>query len=277
MGTNHNIIWFVLILIHLLLEHYKLSRTLLYMYTPINVLIIEDDPSWQKIIKKSLEKWGCTVCVCGEIAKAIIMLDEFEFDIAVVDIYLGHDPSGLVLGKLIRQKYNKPFIFLTNNVDPKLMSEAILAKSSSYLSKPFTAESLFISIKNALTGFDGFSEQRHANQVEDANPFFFVKNGMHLKRIEWRDVVCLRSDRNYTKVITKSDGMFMIRCSLQKTLFNKIPPVIRSHFAQVNRGEAVQVNFIDGLTDHTITTQSMYLKVSEGYLKDLKQKLNIIM
>jgi DNA-binding LytR/AlgR family response regulator len=241
------------------------------MRNPVHVLVIEDNPSWQKIITKSLKLWDCTIIAyANNLDEAITVLDRVDFDIALIDIYLEDKPSGLVLGKLIRQKYNKPFIFLTSGVDPKLMNEAMLTDSSSYLTKPFSPESLFMSMKSAVNQFNG-------NQ-DDATPsFFFVKNGKHLKRIEWRNVVCLRSDRNYTQVITKHNELYMIRSSLNNALSILIPAEIRSRFAQINRAEALQIDYIKELTDSTVIINKQVFDISEGYIKKLKQRLNIIL
>lgn len=248
------------------------------MVKAINVLIIEDELISQKIISKSLMNWGFNVSgYASTTDEAIMLLDEVSFDIALVDIYLGDKPSGLALGKLIRQKYDKPFIFLTSVVDPQLINAAILANSSCYLTKPFTSESLFVSIKTALNQFSEMFESRASEKIESTNLFFFAKNGKHLKRIEWEDVVCLRSDRNYTKVITKNDELYMIRCSLNNAISHVIPFNIRHKFVQINRAEVIQIKYIEELVDNTVIIASKEFGVTDGYIKHLKAKLNIIL
>jgi DNA-binding response OmpR family regulator len=242
------------------------------------VLIIEDDPIYQKIITSALSHYQFEIAGCAAtMEEALILLDNTDFDIALVDIYLGDHTTGLALGKLIRQKHHRPFIFISGVEEASLLEAAILSKSSCYLTKPFSIETLILNIKNTLNQFENAFDFLENSSLDSSSTFFFAKSGKNLKRIEWIDVVCLRSDRNYTKVITKDDELYMIRCSLQIALTHIIPTKLQANFVQINRGEILQVSYIKEFSNNSVFVDSKEFYVSEGYIKSLKLKLNIIL
>ncbi len=244
----------------------------------INVLIVEHDSKWQRILVNALSKDGFTISGCAtNLEDAHLLVESIKFDIALVDTHIGDQADGLALGNIIRQKYHKPFIFITGALDPDLFDTAILTNSSCYLTKPFADETLLLNIRNAVNQFNITNELNTANDSNNTNHFFFAKNGNQYKRIEWHEVVCLQSDRNYTKVITNKDELYMIRCSLQNAMKEVIPVNIRPNFLQINRAEVFQIGYIKKIINNTVVIDSKEFEVTDGYIKNLKQKLNIIL
>lgn len=242
------------------------------------VLIIEDDNIYQKILSSAILNAGFKIAGCANsMDEALVLLDQAEFDIALVDIYLGDHSSGLTLGKLIRQKHHKPFIFISGTAEQNMLEAALDANCSCYLTKPFSIESLVQNIKNTLNQTENISKNQDQKSTDSSNTFFFAKSGKLLKRIEWNDVVCLKSDRNYTKVITKNGELFMIRCSLQIAFSHVIPIILQSNFVQINRAEVIQINYIKEFINSTVIVDNMEFTVSENYIKNLKSMLNIIL
>ncbi len=247
------------------------------MLNEINVLIIEDDLAWQKIISQVLQEAGFNVAaIAKNLDDALLLIDNIQFDIALVDIFIGDYSSGLTLGKVIRNKYNKPFIFVTGTVDNEILEFALISNPSCYLPKSFTKESLVINIRNSIHQHNLLIELTKSVQPDSSDTFFFAKSGKQLKRIEWRDVICLQSDKNYTRIITYTDDMYMIRCSLQNALSHIIPINIRQNFIQINRGEAIQISHINKLIHNTVIINNKEYEISERYVKAFKLKLNII-
>lgn len=242
------------------------------------VLIIEDDNIYQKILSSAILNAGFKIAGCANsLEEALILLNEREFDIALVDIYLGDHSSGLTLGKLIRQKHNKPFIFISGTAEQNMLEAALDANCSCYLTKPFSIDTLVQNIKNSLNQNENIVKGKNQKTIDSANTFFFAKSGKFLKRIEWIDVVCLKSDKNYTKVITKNGELFMIRCSLQIAFSHVIPANLQSNFVQINRSEVLQLNYIKEFINNTIIVDNMSFDVTENYVKNLKSMLNIIL
>jgi hypothetical protein len=90
-------------------------------------------------------------------------------------------------------------------------------------------------------------------------------------------VVSLSSEKNYTGLLSCSDGAtYFIRSTLPKTLRFQVPASLQKNFVQVNRSEVVQVSFIDEFSKNEVRTAYKTFTVTEGYQKELREKLNII-
>ena len=71
----------------------------------MKILIIEDDPSLQEIIKKSLEKERYVVETADNYQAALLKLDDYDYDCILLDIML---PGGSGL------QIHKVFLALSN-------------------------------------------------------------------------------------------------------------------------------------------------------------------
>src|SRR5690606_6443380 len=81
-------------------------------------------------------------------------LKENEVDLALVDIVLATEKTGIDFGRYIRKNYNIPFIFVTSNSDKATVENAKSVRPSGYLVKPFEQQDLFTSIEIALSNFN---------------------------------------------------------------------------------------------------------------------------
>ncbi|HEX2533065.1 MAG TPA: response regulator transcription factor [Chitinophagaceae bacterium] len=247
------------------------------MQQEISVLIIEDEPLWARSLQESLDTFGFQVAgVAANLSDAAAALQQYMYDVVLLDIHLQGRESGIELGHLIHALYHKPFIFITASMSPATVQAAISAKPSGYLTKPVHPASLFATIHTALDNF-----ARQASPAPGTAPLqeasFFVKQGDKHRRLFWKDIVALRSEKNYTGLLNAADGTTAyIRSTLPKTLQFLVPQSLQAGFVQVNRSEAVQVAFIQQLDKEEVVTVHGRFKVSESYLKVLKEKLNIL-
>ena len=246
------------------------------MQGDISVLVIEDEETWSHQIMYDLKQFGFTVVGCVDtVEDALPAITANNFDIALLDINLNGKNSGIALGNLISQTIKKPFIFITGSVQPDIVADAASARPSAFLTKPFNPASLFISIQSAIHHFSG--GQNAAPVASDPElTSFFVKLGNKYVRVDWRNVVCLRSDKNYTTIITGDNDTYMIRSTLQKTLQYIVPAGLKNSFIQINRGEVINKGFINEVIDDEVITAHQAFSVTEAYIKNLKQQLNII-
>jgi len=248
------------------------------MQTDISVLVIEDDEIWAHKIAYDLDQFGFKLTYSADnFEDALTAVHQNHFDIALVDININGKNSGIDLGKLITHVCRKPFIFLTGSLDDIMMRDVALARPSAFLTKPVTPTSLFISMQSAIHHFHSGSTAIPVKNPPIDNTFFFVKHGNKYKKIEWKDVVCLRSERNYTSIITSEHETYLIRSSLHKTLRDIIPEKLKDNFLQINRAEILQVSYIDELMGDEAMIGQQGFNVSDFYVKHLKQQLNIIL
>jgi len=248
------------------------------MTNDISVLIVEDEETWAHQILYDLKQFGFKVIGCiNNLDDALPAIRANNFDIVLLDINLNGKNSGIELGRMLSQTIKKPFIFITGSVHDGIMEDAASALPSAFLTKPFTSASLFISIQSAIHHFYSGSKPEPAKGPEAPGDSFFVKMGNKYIRVEWRNVVCLRSERNYTSIITTGSDTCMIRSSLQNTLLHIIPERLKNNFVQINRAEVLQIKFIEEIIGDEAKTSHQSFSITDAYLKNLRQKLNIIL
>ncbi|PKL89450.1 MAG: hypothetical protein CVV23_04880 [Ignavibacteriae bacterium HGW-Ignavibacteriae-2] len=115
------------------------------------ILIVEDEQIVALEIRERLTYLGFEVCAnvpSGE--KALEVIDELKPDLILLDIMLGGKMDGIETGKIIREKYQLPFIFLTAYTDNDTLQRAMAAGPYSYLNKPYEEYELVTAIQIAL-------------------------------------------------------------------------------------------------------------------------------
>lgn len=246
------------------------------MNESISILIIEDEKPWAQALHRGLEDFGFNIAgIATNFEEAIAALNHRNFDIVLVDIHLNGRESGIELGRMIPALFRKPFIFITASLDPGVVKAAIEARPSAYLTKPVHPASLFATIHSAL---HNFASSRTPTPDEAARTeSFFVKQGDKYKKLNWNEVVCLRSEKNYTGLLNAADGAtYFIRSTLPRTLKSIVPENLRSAFAQINRSEVLQIRYVDEIIRDDAYTAFGKFEISASHMKDLKEKLGLI-
>ncbi|RYY89793.1 MAG: response regulator [Chitinophagaceae bacterium] len=247
------------------------------MQEEIAVLIIEDEDLWVRSLTNNLDAFGFRIAgTAGDLPSAIQALTDCQYDIVLLDIHLGGRESGIELGHIIHARHNKPFIYITASYDAVTAQAAIKAHPSAYLTKPVNPATLFATIQTALLNFSSRIAAQPGKEAEPVDSFF-VKQGDKYKKIFWKDVVGLRSEKNYTGVLNVVDGTTSyLRSTLPKTLRYLVPGHLQDRFIQINRAEAVQLAFIQEFARDEVRTPLGNFSVTESYLRNLKEKLRIL-
>lgn len=241
----------------------------------IEILIIEDDALTAESTGMLLEEFGFTVkAIADSVESAISFLNNNTFDIALVDIDLNGKRSGIEIGSMISKQFHIPFIFVTGITDTAVIAEAVKAKPAAYIVKPPNPETLFACIQTAI---QNFTTQQVATTVADSQPdFFFTKLGNSFKKIYWKEIAVLAATGNYTLLTTENNSEYYLRSSLSTTLKFQIPLSLQDNFLQISRSEAVQINYITEIIEEDIITPVKRLSMSKNYIKDIKNRLNIL-
>ncbi len=244
----------------------------------ISVLLVDDEALWLESLSEDLEGFGFAIAgTASTFDEALAVMSTVPFDIALVDINIQGQESGIELGKRLYTRYKKPYLFVTGNADRQVVERAIAAQPSGYLVKPSHPASLYASIHAAVQNFQAGHSPATTDLDTTNTSFFFVRVGNKLQRISWKDVVYLRAERNYTEFFCAvHQSSYCIRSTLLRTLTCMVPIPMRGQFVQVNRSEAVNTAFATNLRKSELVTPFARLTVTDAYLKDLKQKLNII-
>lgn len=116
------------------------------------ILIVEDDPIVAADIESLiLEKKDYLVSgVAHDASSALDILANRIVDLILLDINLGSGPTGIDIAKVINEKHELPFIFLTAFSDEHTLAAASELGPSGYLVKPFNDRGLLTTIAVAL-------------------------------------------------------------------------------------------------------------------------------
>lgn len=113
-----------------------------------HILLVEDDPVNQIVIKGLLGLVGCKVSVAGNGKEALALLTAptSHFDAVLMDVGLP-DINGMEVTRQLRHSNSKlqdvPIIALTGHVSPKDQAECLNCGMNRFISKPTTKDALF--------------------------------------------------------------------------------------------------------------------------------------
>jgi DNA-binding NarL/FixJ family response regulator len=119
------------------------------------VLIVEDEALIAAEIESTLEMLGYKICgksMNGD--KALDLFKTCKPDIALLDINIKGSLNGIDLAKIIRKKYDFPFVFLTSYSDIDTLKQVQETMPYGYIVKPFTDKDLLSNIELALYKFE---------------------------------------------------------------------------------------------------------------------------
>jgi CheY-like chemotaxis protein len=103
------------------------------------VLIVEDNMIIAIDIKEKIKNFGYTVpAIVSSGEQALNKTEELKPDLVIIDIGLKGNMNGIETGKMIRENFNIPIIYLTGN--SSLHRQANLMDP--YIDKPFNDEEL---------------------------------------------------------------------------------------------------------------------------------------
>ncbi len=120
-----------------------------------NILVVDDDALIAHDIAGILEDHGFEVISpCHDYEDAVKTLKISNASLALLDINLEEDKSGIDLAAYIQENYNIPYVFLTSYSDQKTLEAAQEVGPYGYLVKPFQEATLVTTIQMALSNFE---------------------------------------------------------------------------------------------------------------------------
>jgi CheY-like chemotaxis protein len=116
------------------------------------VLVVEDDPGTQSLLRKQLESTGFQVTIANNGLDGLMKLEQSAPDVIVCDMNMPElDGIGFVRAiKAMNETRKIPVIFLTASNDPRHMVDGINVGARFYLTKPFEMNDLIGKINRVL-------------------------------------------------------------------------------------------------------------------------------
>jgi len=150
----------------------------------IRVLIVEDEPLIAEDISDFLGDINFSPAgIAYDSETALDMLLNRHPDIVLLDITIEGSLNGIQIAKIIRQKFNIPFIFLTSHSDKATLDKAKMTLPYGYILKPFNEKDLLSSLEMALF--------RHANENKNSVPSLLSINNKLSTPLTEKEYICL--------------------------------------------------------------------------------------
>ncbi|WP_016776485.1 LytR/AlgR family response regulator transcription factor [Anaerophaga thermohalophila] len=241
------------------------------MSNKVSVLIVEDEIMIAEDIAMRLDEVGYeTKGIVDNVDEAIVWLEEQRPDILLVDISLKGDKTGLDLARLINERFQLPFIFLSSLANQSVIEKARQVKPSAYLLKPFNDKQVRVAIELALFNFYGDeSKESHAPCEEHGeqhkNIFLqmpgclFLRSGNAFIKVNFEDILWLEADSNYTVIHTKQ-GKFTYSTVLKK-FEEKLP---QKDFVRVHRTFIVNLSNVTGFEGNMLLVGDKEIPVNKS-------------
>ena len=242
----------------------------------IKILIVEDNVIIADDMQSMLEEIGYNIVAnVVDYESAIEVLENEHVDLALLDVILATEKTGIDIGKYIREKKNIPFIFVTSNSDKATVENAKSVKPNGYLVKPFEQQDLFTSIEIALSNFNEQAAASTTNEreVSGSNSILrnsiFVKKNQHYHRIPFDDIKYVKADNVYLEVHTK-DKSYLVR-SAMKDYIEKLP----SHqFYRAHKSYIVNLDHIEAINTRDIMINGETIPISKDFREFILANMN---
>jgi len=247
----------------------------------VNILVTEDESIVRKDIERSLQKLGYNVVASTDTGeKAIELAKSHQPDIALMDIMLKGDMTGIEAAAEIKKDTDIPIIFLTAYADESTLSKAKITEPHGYILKPFKEIDVQTSIEIAIHKHKKESEVKVENELlksiaahKDNADFLFVKHKSRLVKLKTEDVFCIEALKDYV-VINTTSVKYTIH-STMKDIERRLPEQV---FQRVHRSYIINMGRIETISGTNLTLEGMdgEIPIGGSYKDIIGSRINLL-
>ncbi len=223
----------------------------------LKILIIEDELLIAEMLKEMLVDLNHSVVGIAknyDTAAQYLRLHP-EINLAILDINLSEQKTGIDVAKLIKNNYQIPFLFLTSYSDKNTVKEAVELQPEAYLIKPFTQTDLFVTL------------QVLSSRVVSPERIILIKDGHLNVKVKCSDILWVKSENIYLEIKT-SEKTYILRNSLERF----IEELNDSNFIRIHRSYAVNLNYIKAVNGQYVIVSGEKIPMSRNYRDELMMK-----
>jgi two-component system, LytTR family, response regulator LytT len=243
------------------------------MNKSINILIVEDNVLIADDMQMILEDMGYNVLAnVTSYEKAVEVLKNESIDLALLDIQLATEKSGIDIGRYIRENLDIPFVFVTSNSDVETVNNAKNVKPNGYLVKPFQEKDLFTTIEITMSNFQESDKSQPTTNVSKniLKKSIFVKDSHLYRKIVFKDILYIKSDNVYIEIYTTAKT-YVVRSTL-KDFLKKLP---KNDFVRTSKSYIINIKHVQALNSRDIIIDDKLIPISKEYKPVIQQMLNI--
>lgn len=241
---------------------------------PLKILVVEDEPMIAESLSEMLELLGHEVLAVAESGEeAVMQLLEKEPDLLLLDIQLKGKMDGVELARLIKQKYNIPFVFTTAFADEATISRAKAEGPFGYIVKPYGVKDIMAAIEVAMSNYRLFQEMQGSDPVAPMllNEHLYIKVEQRLVKIQQPDILYAEAKGDYVLIKTLNDS-FIIYSTLKKV----VDKISAPNFLQVHRSYFINLDHIDDIEETTISISGKLIPVSRANRTELLSRIRTL-
>lgn len=240
----------------------------------LKILVVEDDPSIAESLSDILDLLGHEVLRVAESGEeAIMQLCEEEPQLILLDIQLKGKMDGIEVAKLVKDKYNIPFVFTTAFADPVIIERATKEGPFGYIVKPYGIKDITAAIEVAMTNYRLLEELHRVNPAAPmlANDHLYIKVDGKLSKVHQNEIDYIEAKGDYILIRTKSENHIVY--STLKKVYEKLGS---ENFLQVHRSFIVNLNSISDIDESSLLINKKVIPVSRSHRPALMERINLL-
>ena len=247
----------------------------------VNIVVVEDESIVRKDIERSLTKLGYNVIAQADTGeKAIEMAKQFQPDIALMDIMLKGDMTGIEAAEVIKKNIDIPIIYLTAYADEATLAKAKITEPHGYILKPFKEIDLHTTVEMAIHKHKKEAELKVENELlrsltsfKNSADYLYVKHHSRLIKLNTSDILFVEALKDYVQVNTK-DHRYTIHATM-KDVEKKLPLGV---FQRVHRSFIVNMDRIEAVSGGSVIMQETLKEIPVGgnYRDDFGARINVL-
>jgi len=228
----------------------------------IKILIVEDNAIIATDLQILLEEMGYVVVgQAVSYEEAIPILTSEDIDLALLDINLDTEKTGIDIGRYIRANLNIPFVFVTSNSDKPTIDKAKEVKPNGYLVKPYEKSDLYTTIEITLSNFNEQNQQIKKSKNALLKDSMFVKKNHLYFKLAYKDILYVEEIRDNIEIHTKESLNYMVNTSID-AFFKKLPEGI---FYKVSNTVLVNINHIEAVNERDVIINQRMIPISSEF------------
>lgn len=235
------------------------------------IQIVEDELLVARDLAERLKQSGYQVVhISDNMDEAVTAFKKYMPDLVLLDITISGKKTGIDIAHAITEIQPTPFIYITAHADALTVNKAKNTFPAAYVIKPFTTNSLLVSIELALHNFAyQYNDTGEDHVAGDSNIYLkqnhvFIKDGYKFIKILLNDILYLNAEDNYVKIVTEEKS-YLVRNTL-----TKITDILqRNFFVRIHRSWCINTNHIDSFTENEVAVKGTTIPIGRNYKDEL--------
>jgi DNA-binding response OmpR family regulator len=181
----------------------------------IKILIIEDESMTALHLKQIINSAQYEVVrIVNCAADALDYLEQHHVDLALADINIHGDKTGLDVAEEIQSQYAMPIIFITAQQDDASLRQASRIEHSGYIVKPFSSDDVLTTVKLAVLKYD---LDRYSEELGNGYQFIYDQSKL-LRNNE--EIELTNKERELLRLLVKSKNAVCSNAVIDVALWN---------------------------------------------------------